>query len=86
MVSHKLFDNLGTESGHNQSREHAHSGNDTLDTGEKDLKESNIDVMALKPLLTDYGAITVSHLRWVFSSFQILIFTLFVKAARMINQ
>lgn len=58
MVSQKLFDDSGTESGLSQSREHAHSGNDTFDGGEKDLK------------------ITVSHLKCVFSSFQILIFNL----------
>lgn len=67
-MSGKLFDDMSTDSALGQNREHAHSGSDTLDTGEKDLKESNTDVMALKSLLTDCGTTSVSHLRWVLSS------------------
>lgn len=68
MVSGKLLVDMSMDSGLGQSREHAQSGNDTLDTGEKDSRERNTDVMALKSLLTDCGATSVSHLRWVFSS------------------
>ncbi|XP_041815479.1 CDK5 regulatory subunit-associated protein 2 isoform X3 [Chelmon rostratus] len=63
MVSGKLLVDMSMDSGLGQSREHAQSGNDTLDTGEKDSRERNTDVMALKSLLTDCGATSVSHLR-----------------------
>lgn len=68
MVSAKLFDDMSPDSGLGQSRERAHSGSDTFDSGETELKESNIDVMALKSLLTDCGATSVSHLRLVLFS------------------
>lgn len=67
-VSGKLFDDMSPDSGLGQSRERAHSGSDTFDSGETELKESNIDVMALKSLLTDCGATSISHLRLVLSS------------------
>ncbi|KAM3600500.1 uncharacterized protein V6R79_024305 [Siganus canaliculatus] len=46
-----------------QNREHAHSGNDTLDAVEKDFKERNTDIKALKSLLADCGVNTASQLR-----------------------
>lgn len=51
------------DSGLGQSREHAQSGNDTLDTVEKNSRERNTNVMELKSLLTDCGVTSVSHLR-----------------------
>ncbi len=68
MVSRKLSGDMSMDSGLGQSREHAQSGNDSLHTGEKDSRERNAHVKALKSLLTDCGATSVSHLRWVFSS------------------
>lgn len=65
-MSGKLFGDESIDCGLGQSREHAHSGNNTLGTGERDSRERNGDVMALKSLLTDWGATSVSHLRWVF--------------------
>lgn len=65
MVSAKLFCDKSMERGLGQSREHTESG---TKTGEKDSRERNADLMALKFLLTDWGATSVSHLRWVFSS------------------
>ncbi|XP_047200543.1 CDK5 regulatory subunit-associated protein 2 isoform X6 [Hippoglossus stenolepis] len=61
MVSGKQFGNESMDSGLGQSREHPQSGNNTLDTGERAQKKG--DVMALKSLLTDCGATSVSHLR-----------------------
>ncbi|XP_049459390.1 CDK5 regulatory subunit-associated protein 2 isoform X2 [Epinephelus fuscoguttatus] len=61
MLSGRLFGD--TDSGFGQSREHAHSSNDTLDTGDKDSRQRNTDLMALKSLLTHCGATSVSHLR-----------------------
>nr|XP_019937557.1 PREDICTED: CDK5 regulatory subunit-associated protein 2 isoform X6 [Paralichthys olivaceus] len=61
MVSGKQLGNENMDSGLSQSREHPQSGNNTLDTGEREQK--NGDVMALKSLLTDCGATSVSHLR-----------------------
>ncbi|XP_071322292.1 CDK5 regulatory subunit-associated protein 2 isoform X2 [Trachinotus anak] len=63
MVSGKLLGDESMDSGLGQSREHAQSGNNTLDTGERDSREKNRDVMALKSLLTECGATSVSHLR-----------------------
>ncbi|XP_044030393.1 CDK5 regulatory subunit-associated protein 2 isoform X3 [Siniperca chuatsi] len=63
MVSGKLLVEMSMDSGLGQSREHAQSGNDTLDTREKDSREGNTHVMALKSLLTECGATSVSHLR-----------------------
>lgn len=68
MVSDRLFDDVSTDSGLGQSRQHAQSGSDTSDTGEKELKGSSTDVMTLKSLLSDCGSPSVSHLRWVFLS------------------
>ncbi|XP_053303708.1 CDK5 regulatory subunit-associated protein 2 isoform X4 [Pleuronectes platessa] len=61
MVSGKQFGNVSVDSGLGQSREHPQSGNNTLDTGEREQKKG--DVMLLKSLLTDCGATSVSHLR-----------------------
>lgn len=66
MVTGKLLGDMSMDSGLGQSREHARSGNDTLDTVEKDSK--NTDIMALKTLLSHCGTSSVSQLRWVFSS------------------
>ncbi|XP_040914150.1 CDK5 regulatory subunit-associated protein 2 isoform X2 [Toxotes jaculatrix] len=60
MVSAKLLDDESMDSGLGQSREHAQSGNITVDTGERD---SRGDMMALKALLTDCGATSALHLR-----------------------
>ncbi|KAM9337803.1 CDK5 regulatory subunit-associated protein 2 [Symphorus nematophorus] len=61
MVSGKPLVDLSMDSGLGQSRDHAQSGNDSLDTGERDSRERNTD--ALKSLLTDCGATSISHLR-----------------------
>ncbi|XP_070845922.1 CDK5 regulatory subunit-associated protein 2 isoform X1 [Chaetodon trifascialis] len=63
MVSGKLLVDMSVDSGFDQSREHAHSGNNASDSEEKDSRERSEDVMALKTLLTDCGATSVSHLR-----------------------
>ncbi|XP_042251849.1 CDK5 regulatory subunit-associated protein 2-like isoform X3 [Thunnus maccoyii] len=63
MVSGKLLDDESVDSGISQSREHAQSGNNSLNTEEKDSRERKRDIMALKSLLTDCGATSVSHLR-----------------------
>ncbi|XP_031173709.1 CDK5 regulatory subunit-associated protein 2 isoform X2 [Sander lucioperca] len=61
MVTGKLLGDMSMDSGLGQSREHARSGNDTLDTVEKDSK--NTDIMALKTLLSHCGTSSVSQLR-----------------------
>ncbi|XP_059214660.1 CDK5 regulatory subunit-associated protein 2 isoform X2 [Centropristis striata] len=61
MVSGKLLGDMSLDSGLGQSREHAQSDNDTLDTGNS--KQWNTDTKALKSLLTHCGATSVSHLR-----------------------
>ncbi|XP_040013049.1 CDK5 regulatory subunit-associated protein 2 isoform X3 [Xiphias gladius] len=63
IVSGNLLGDESMDSGLCQSREHAQSGNNTLDPGERDSREKNRDVMALMSLLTDCGATSVSHLR-----------------------
>ncbi|KAM6901049.1 CDK5 regulatory subunit-associated protein 2 [Lycodopsis pacificus] len=63
MVCGKLLSDISMDSGLCQSREHAQSGNNTLDTGENDSGQRNTDVMALKSLLTHCGATSVLHLR-----------------------
>ena len=65
MMSGKLLGDGSMDSGLGHSREHAQSGNNTVDSGEGYSREKNRDVMALKFLLTDCGATSVSHLRWV---------------------
>ncbi|XP_029300550.1 LOW QUALITY PROTEIN: CDK5 regulatory subunit-associated protein 2 [Cottoperca gobio] len=59
----QMVSDMSMDSGLGQSREHAQSGNATLDTGEKESRPRNTDVMALKSLLTHCGAPSVSHLR-----------------------
>ncbi|KAF1377711.1 hypothetical protein PFLUV_G00203570 [Perca fluviatilis] len=61
MVTGKLLGDMSMDSGLGQSREHARSGNNTLDTVEKDSR--NTDIMALKTLLSHCGTSSVSHLR-----------------------
>ncbi|XP_078127487.1 CDK5 regulatory subunit-associated protein 2 isoform X3 [Sander vitreus] len=61
MVTGKLLGDMSMDSGLGQSREHARSGNDTLDTVEKDSR--NTDIMALKTLLSHCGTSSVSQLR-----------------------
>uniref|UniRef100_UPI0037E92329 CDK5 regulatory subunit-associated protein 2 isoform X4 n=1 Tax=Semicossyphus pulcher TaxID=241346 RepID=UPI0037E92329 len=63
MVTGKLSGDASVDSGLGQSREHAHSGNDTLYIGDRDSRERDTDLMALKSLLTESGATSVSHLR-----------------------
>ncbi|XP_069025335.1 CDK5 regulatory subunit-associated protein 2 isoform X2 [Embiotoca jacksoni] len=63
MVSGKLLYDDSMDSGLSQSREHAHSGSNILDTVEKDSRDKKRDVMALKSLLTDCGSISLMHLR-----------------------
>lgn len=66
MLSRKPLDDESMDSGLGQSREHPQSGNNTLDTVEKDSREKKKDLKALNSLLTDCGATSVTHLRWVF--------------------
>lgn len=56
---------MWTEEGLRQGREDAHSVSDTLYTEEKKAKDVTADVLALESLLTDCGAASVLHLRWV---------------------
>lgn len=62
-LSGRLFDDTSPDSGIGHSRERAHSGSDTFESGEAEVKESSVDLQALKSLLSDCGATTVSHLR-----------------------
>ncbi|XP_068608728.1 CDK5 regulatory subunit-associated protein 2 [Brachionichthys hirsutus] len=59
-VSGKLTVDGSMDSGLGQM---APDGGDTSDTGDKDLKPMNSDVMMLRSLLTDCGAASISHLR-----------------------
>ncbi|XP_042365374.1 CDK5 regulatory subunit-associated protein 2 isoform X2 [Plectropomus leopardus] len=61
MVSGKLFGDMDSSLG--ETREHAQSGKDTVDTGDKESRQRSTDVMALKSLLTHCGATSVSQLR-----------------------
>ncbi|XP_068429681.1 CDK5 regulatory subunit-associated protein 2 isoform X3 [Clinocottus analis] len=63
MVSGKLLDDLSMDSRHGQSREHAQSANNTLDSGERGSRQRNTDAMALKSLLTHCGSTSVLQLR-----------------------
>lgn len=58
---------MWTEGGLKQNREDGLSASDTLCTEEKKIMDISIDVLALENLLTDCGATSVSHLRWVLS-------------------
>lgn len=69
MLSGKLFVDASMDSGLSSSGEHAQSGSNSLDTVEKDSRERNPDVTALKSLLTDFEATSFSQLRWVFFFF-----------------
>ncbi|XP_075870002.1 CDK5 regulatory subunit-associated protein 2 isoform X5 [Nelusetta ayraudi] len=62
-LSGRLFDDTSPDSGIGHSRERAHSGSDIFESGEAEVKESSVDLQALKSLLSDCGATTVSHLR-----------------------
>ncbi|KAF7656265.1 hypothetical protein LDENG_00044490, partial [Lucifuga dentata] len=57
MVSGQLLTDICSD----QTRDHVQFGGDTLDTGEKDSGQNNGE--ALKSLLADCGATTVSHLK-----------------------
>ncbi|MEQ2307267.1 hypothetical protein AMECASPLE_016544, partial [Ameca splendens] len=46
-----------------QSREHAHSDNSLLDSGEEDCADRNTDAVALRSLLADFGSSSVLQLR-----------------------
>lgn len=61
-LSGRLFNDTSPDSGLGHSRERAHSGSDTFETGEMELKESS-DLQAIRSLLSDCGASSVSHLR-----------------------
>ncbi|XP_027138012.1 CDK5 regulatory subunit-associated protein 2 isoform X6 [Larimichthys crocea] len=63
MLSGKLFVDASMDSGLSSSGEHAQSGSNSLDTVEKDSRERNPDVTALKSLLTDFEATSFSQLR-----------------------
>ncbi|XP_051794463.1 CDK5 regulatory subunit-associated protein 2 isoform X3 [Acanthochromis polyacanthus] len=63
MGSGKPLDDESVDSGLGQSREHAQSGNDILDTEKKESREKNRHVKALKSLLADCGSTSISHLR-----------------------
>uniref|UniRef100_UPI003AAC0E90 CDK5 regulatory subunit-associated protein 2 n=1 Tax=Centroberyx gerrardi TaxID=166262 RepID=UPI003AAC0E90 len=63
MLSGNLFGDVSISSGHGQTGEHAQPGSDTLDNGKRDFGDRNTDWMALKSLLADCGATSVSHLR-----------------------
>lgn len=60
MSSEKLFDDESMDGGLSQSRESVPS--DT-NSGEGDSRGRNGDAKALKSLLTDWGATSVSHLK-----------------------
>lgn len=64
MTTKKQFD-MWTEGGLKQNREDGLSASDILCTKEKKITDISIDVLALETLLTDCGATSVSHLRWV---------------------
>ncbi|XP_029371082.1 CDK5 regulatory subunit-associated protein 2 isoform X2 [Echeneis naucrates] len=63
VVSGKLSGDESTDSGLDQSREHAQSGNSNLEARGRDSREKNRDVMVLKSLLTDFGSTSLSQLR-----------------------
>ncbi|XP_054874995.1 CDK5 regulatory subunit-associated protein 2 isoform X2 [Amphiprion ocellaris] len=63
MGSEKPLDDESMDSGLGQSRAHAQSGNDVLDTEKKESTDKNRHVEALKSLLADCGSKSVSHLR-----------------------
>ncbi|XP_008298824.1 CDK5 regulatory subunit-associated protein 2 isoform X2 [Stegastes partitus] len=63
MGTGKPLDDESMDSGLGQSREHAQSGDDILDSEKKETGERNRDVKALKLLLADCGSTSVSHLR-----------------------
>lgn len=77
MVSGKLLEDESVDSGLGQSREHAQSGNGSLDTGEKESRVRNGE-LALKSLLRDCRSTSALHLRWVFSSALFRIYFLFL--------
>ena len=61
MTSGKLLGEESMDVGLGQSREHGHSDN----SGGRDSRERNIDVMAPQSLFTDCGSSSALHLRWV---------------------
>ncbi|XP_026152764.1 CDK5 regulatory subunit-associated protein 2 isoform X2 [Mastacembelus armatus] len=63
LLSGKLLDDGNMDSGLGQSREHTQSDNNAWDTGEGDCRDNNTDILALKSLLTDWGATSVLHFR-----------------------
>lgn len=65
---------MWTEGGLKQNREEG-----LLATEEKKIMDIRIDVLAFETLLTDCGATSVSHLRWVLSHLDADIFTTAMK-------
>uniref|UniRef100_A0AAQ4QSR4 CDK5 regulatory subunit-associated protein 2/Myomegalin coiled coil domain-containing protein n=1 Tax=Gasterosteus aculeatus aculeatus TaxID=481459 RepID=A0AAQ4QSR4_GASAC len=63
MVSGKLLGDVSMDSGLGLIREHAQSGNNTVESGGGDSRQRNLDAMALKSLLTHCGATSVLQLR-----------------------
>ncbi|KAM9841643.1 CDK5 regulatory subunit-associated protein 2 [Aulostomus maculatus] len=62
-IDNNQLDDESIDSGLSHSREHAQSGNNSLDTGDRDSVERRRDVTALKSLLTDCGATSLPQLR-----------------------
>lgn len=75
---------MWTEGGLKQNREDGLSASDTLCTEEKKIMDISIDVLALENLLTDCGATSVSHLRWVLSRLDPDIYTTALKVTPVI--
>lgn len=83
MTTKKQFD-MWTEDILKQKREDGLSANDTPCTEEKKITDISIDVLTLETLMTECGATSVSHLRWVLSCLHRDIYTTAVKVAPVI--
>lgn len=80
----KMQFGMWSEGGLKQNREDGLSASDILCTEEKKVTDISIDVLALETLLTDCGATSVSHLRWVLSRLHPDIYTTAMKDAPVI--
>lgn len=83
MTTKKQFD-MWTEGDLKQNREDGLSASDTLCTEEEKVMDISIDILALETLLTDCGATSVSHLRWVLSRLYPYIYSTAMKVAPVI--
>lgn len=83
MTTKKQFD-MWTEGCLKQNREDGLSASDALCTKEKKITDISVDVLALETLLTDCGATSVSHLRWVLSRLDLDIYAAAMKVAPVI--